>query len=232
MALPLERDASLGFSGGGSAVPATLYNQVIADSFVQSCDGLRFSGTDQMCPFSHGLQASTPERISAAQTGDYNFFTPYTQACDGLRFSGTNQLCPFGSGDVVGAVLDSSDAVYTPLTQSCDDLRFSGTDAMCLFSEGLGSGVDLASNGGLGDPYPETQSCDGLRFSGTDQTCPVEGEGYSRTVAAPLPGDPPVGNPSTDPDGQVNSPATLALMGLSLLALGYFRRRRFRLPAS
>lgn len=230
MALPLEREGSLGFGGGGNAVPATLYNQVIADTFVQSCDGLRFSATDQLCPFSHGLQASTADRISAAQTSDYNFFTPYTQACDGLRFSATDQLCPFGSGGVAGAYLDPTDAdtFYTPLTQSCDDLRFSGTDEMCLFSDGLGKGVDLASNGGLGDPYPETQSCDGLRFSGTDQMCPLDDDGYARSPAAPLPGGSPGGNPSNDPVAGVNAPATLALMGLSLLALGYFRRRGSR----
>lgn len=234
LALPLERDGSLGFGGGGSAAPVALNDgSTAADSFVQSCDGLRFSATDQLCPFSHGLQASTAQRISPPSTSDNDFFTPYTQSCDGLRFSATDQLCPFGSGDVVGTFLDPSDAdiFYTPMAQSCDDLRFSGTDEICPFSDGLGRGVNLASNGGLGDPYPETQSCDGLRFSGTDQTCPLGDGGIARSPAAPPPGNPPGGNPTPDPGGQVNSPATLALMGLSLLALGYFRRRRFRFPA-
>lgn len=198
MALTFDRGGSLGFGGGGTDIPV-------------------------------GAAEVTPT------------FEPFIQSCEGLRFSATDQICPISSMLGGAALSSSADSVYldpdessfyTPLTQSCDGLRFSGTDEVCGFSsiDGLGGGVDLAADGGLGlgDPYPVTQSCDGLRFSGTDEIC---GDGIARSSGAILPGSTPGGDPTSgglpglDPANQVDAPATLALMGLGLIALGYARRR-------
>lgn len=181
--------------------------------------------------------------MSVQPGADESVFTPYIQSCDGLRFSATDQLCPFGgndglapSGGAAGFARDPSDddSFYTPLTQSCDYLRFSGTDELCPFggADGLGSGIDLAADGGFYTPL--TQSCDGLRFSGTDEICPLTGPDLAggSPTGAPAPDNqdsaqPGGGNapPSGDPSGQVDAPATLALMGLGLLILGFAQRR-------
>ncbi len=217
VALTLDRPDGLGFGGGGNTIPlGSNDTSPTFEPFVQSCDGLRFSATDQICPMG-------------------SFIGP------------GNTLTNSGLGSGIFLNPTDADIFYTPITQSCDGLRFSGTDQVCGFSSigGLGGGVDLTADGGLGDPYPVTQSCDGLRFSGTDQICAFGDGGIARSGTSSAGNEPPGGSggspedPSSggstiaapgpnDPVGQVNAPATLALFGLGLVALGVSRRRRQR----
>ena len=225
-ALALDPIRNLGFGGGGNAHPLERANANEGPSptpFVQSCDGLRFSATDQLCPFSGSYSAALSGRgRQAFDPSDADeFYTPLTQPCDGLRFSGTDQVCAFdangGLGSGVGFSTDGGlgfsspwdSTFYTPLTQSCEDLRFSGTDQVCPLTElqaEVGTDPDNTPGGKDGNP-------------GDKEGNPGNREGTNNDGLST--------NPNADtPSGEVNAPATLALMGLGLVALRYARRRK------
>jgi len=187
-----------------TGVDPGVLDPTLVSEYLRDCVGLGFSGTDSPC------SASFSE-----VTFDPTLVPDYIHDCVGLGFSGTDSPCP---GSPADTAFDPT--VVADYIRDCTTLGFSGTDVPCpgAPSENAFDTVDI-------DPALLVTAGDEGGGSTGDVT--VGGAGGTSNSLIQDPGLSPglsyeVG--SAQPAADVDAPTTLALMGLGLLALRYYRR--------